>query len=137
VKVITHSEEETIELGKSLAKKLKKGDIVALYGELGSGKTTLIKGIVSAFGYQKIVKSPSFTIIAIYLAEIPLYHIDLYRIEDEKEIENLGIFEYLYGEGISLIEWAERIEKDLPPKRINIRIKILSEKEREFEIENL
>jgi len=137
VKVITHSEEETIELGKKLAKKFKKGDIVALYGELGSGKTTLIKGIVSGLGYQKTVKSPSFIMVAVYLAEIPIYHIDLYRIENEETIENLGIFEYLYGEGISLIEWAERIEKNLPPKRINIRIKILGKNEREFEIENL
>uniref|UniRef100_A0A7V3ZVN4 tRNA threonylcarbamoyladenosine biosynthesis protein TsaE n=1 Tax=candidate division WOR-3 bacterium TaxID=2052148 RepID=A0A7V3ZVN4_UNCW3 len=137
MKVITHSEEETIELGKKLAKKFKKGDIVALYGELGSGKTTLIKGIVSGLGYQKTVKSPSFIMVAVYLAEIPIYHIDLYRIENEETIENLGIFEYLYGEGISLIEWAERIEKNLPPKRINIRIKILGKNEREFEIENL
>lgn len=137
MKVITYSEEETIELGKKIAKKLKKGDIVALYGELGSGKTTLIKGIVAGLGYQKTVKSPSFIMVAVYLAEVPIYHIDLYRIENEETIENLGIFEYLYGEGISLIEWAERIEKKLPSKKIIIKIKILGKNEREFEIENL
>lgn len=137
MRIKTYSEEETIEFGKEIAKKLKKGDIVAFYGELGSGKTTLIKGIVEGLSYKKPIKSPSFIIVAIYPTEIPIYHIDLYRLKDIKEIDNIGLFEYIYGDGVSLIEWAEKIEELLPKKRINIKIIIIGEKEREIEIEGL
>lgn len=137
MKIKTYSAEETIKLGEKLSERFKKGDIIAFYGELGSGKTTLIKGIVSGLGYQRPVKSPSFIIMAIYQSKMPIYHIDLYRITDEEEIDNLGLFEYLYSEGISLIEWAEKIEKFLPEKRINIKIKIINKSEREIEIENM
>ncbi|MEO0097616.1 MAG: tRNA (adenosine(37)-N6)-threonylcarbamoyltransferase complex ATPase subunit type 1 TsaE [candidate division WOR-3 bacterium] len=137
MKIKTYSEEETIQFGEKLAKKLKKGDVLALYGELGSGKTTLIKGIVSGLSYKKPIKSPSFIIVAIYQTEFPIYHIDLYRLEDIKEIDNIGLLEYIYGDGISLIEWAEKIEKVLPKKRINIKISIAGKNEREIEIEGL
>lgn len=137
MKIKTYSEEETIQFGKELAKKLKKGDVLAFYGELGSGKTTLIKGIVSGLSYKKPIKSPSFIIVAVYQTGIPIYHIDLYRLKEIKEIDNIGILEYIYGEGIALIEWAERIEEILPKKRINVRIFIKGEKEREIEIEGL
>lgn len=137
MKIKTYSEKETIQLGKDLAKKLKKGDVVAIYGELGSGKTTLIKGIVSGLSYKKPIKSPSFIIVAIYQTDFPIYHIDLYRLESIKEINNIGLLEYIYGDGISLIEWAEKIEEILPQKRINIKIYITGKDERELEIEGL
>ncbi|MCS7250061.1 MAG: tRNA (adenosine(37)-N6)-threonylcarbamoyltransferase complex ATPase subunit type 1 TsaE [candidate division WOR-3 bacterium] len=135
MKIKTYSEEETIEFGRQFAKRLKKGDVLAFYGELGSGKTTLIKGIVEGLSYKKPIKSPSFIIVAVYPSEIPIYHIDLYRLNNIKEIDNIGLLEYIYGDGISLIEWAEKIEELLPKKRINIKISIISEKEREIEIE--
>ena len=118
-KYTTLSEDETIQLGKKFAKELSLGDIVYLYGELGSGKTEFIKGICQYFDVEDLVTSPTFTIMNKYVGEykhqeIAIYHIDLYRIEEDKELNEIGFGECMYEENsIKLIEWAEKAESQL------------------------
>jgi tRNA threonylcarbamoyladenosine biosynthesis protein TsaE len=130
----SRSEAETKEIGRRLCKKLNRGDVVCLYGDLGSGKTTMVKGIASALGIEeRDITSASFTIIAEYEAEIPFYHIDLYRIYG-KEIEDLGLSEYLGTDGIAVIEWADRAGEELPDSSIRVILKYTKENCRELEI---
>ncbi|MDP6686257.1 MAG: tRNA (adenosine(37)-N6)-threonylcarbamoyltransferase complex ATPase subunit type 1 TsaE, partial [Candidatus Omnitrophota bacterium] len=100
--MLTHSAQETIDLGKKLAKTLSPGDIVALYGNLGSGKTTFTKGIGESLGVKdpRHINSPTFVLIKEYEGRIPLYHVDLYRLDNIKDIEDIAIEEYLYGDGV-------------------------------------
>jgi tRNA threonylcarbamoyladenosine biosynthesis protein TsaE len=132
--VETHSLEETSALGRRLATALRPGDVVALSGELGAGKTALVKAIAAAFGFKQAVTSPTFTIIHEYKTTPPVFHIDLYRLNTEQEAIDVGIEEYLRGEGVCLVEWAERIGRLLPPRTISIRIEVLSETSRRFMI---
>ncbi len=122
---ISKSSTETIQIGFTIGKELKKGDIICLEGDLGSGKTTLTKGIASALGIQEEVTSPTYTLISEYYGTLPLYHMDLYRIDSIEEFEMLGAEDLLYGDGISIIEWSERILEYLPEERKVIRIHIL------------
>ncbi|MBN2626884.1 MAG: tRNA (adenosine(37)-N6)-threonylcarbamoyltransferase complex ATPase subunit type 1 TsaE [Spirochaetales bacterium] len=115
------SPDETISLGRSIGSSLKTGDIVSLEGSLGAGKTTLAKGIIEALGVEETVTSPTFTIISEYIGRVPVYHLDLYRIEDEEELLHLGIDEILYGRGISLIEWIDRLP-ELPRQYIRVKL---------------
>jgi len=136
----THSPEETREFGRTLAQRLEPGSVVALTGPLGSGKTVLVQGICSEFGAEKAVSSPSFVIINEYPgsrqgSRIWIYHFDLYRLENPDELVGLGYEEYFYGQGISLIEWADKVKDFLPEKRWEINLKIISENEREITIE--
>ena len=134
--VLTESSKETKKLGESIGKKLSYGSIIALTGELGSGKTTLIQGIGEGIGTTSMIKSPSFTIIHEYPGPIPLYHFDLYRLRDEQEIVSLGYEEYFYKrEGIVVIEWAEKIKNFLPTEYLNINIQMLSLSERKINLE--
>ena len=113
---ITHSPEETEKLGETLAEQIKTGDIIALYGELGSGKTCFIRGFCRKFGISEI-KSPSFVLINQYQGkDFPIWHIDLYRIEEPAEIAELGLEEIFGAGGIALIEWAEKAGDFLPEK---------------------
>lgn len=132
----TNSPEETIALGKKIGTKLKPGDILAFYGDLGSGKTTMIKGICLGLGVkeQDIVKSPSFIMINEYQGRDPIYHIDLYRIKNTEEILSIGFDEYLYGGGVCLIEWAEKAEGQLPENLIKIELETISQNERKIRI---
>jgi tRNA threonylcarbamoyladenosine biosynthesis protein TsaE len=135
----THSPDETREFGRNLAKRLKPGSVVALTGPLGSGKTVLVQGICSQFGAEKAVSSPSFVIINEYPgtrgeSKIWIYHFDLYRLENIQEFVGLGYEEYFYGQGISLIEWADKVKDFLPEKRWEVGLKIISENEREITI---
>jgi tRNA threonylcarbamoyladenosine biosynthesis protein TsaE len=122
--------EETKEFGRTLAKELKAGSVVALIGPLGSGKTVLVQGICLGLGVTEFVSSPSFVIINEYPGKIRVYHFDLYRLENTEEFVKLGYEEYFYGNGITLIEWAEKIETFLPQERMEINLEILSENER-------
>ena len=133
----TNSPEETKEFGRSLAKQLRTGSVVALIGPLGSGKTVLIQGICSGLGVEKVVTSPSFVIINEYPGKFRVYHFDLYRLENVEEFIKLGYEEYFYGSGITLIEWAEKIKNFLPEKRIEINLEILSENERRISVRRL
>lgn len=103
----SHNREETLKIAKEFAKSLKSGDIVLLYGDLGAGKTVFVKGVVSAF-CSCVVTSPTFTIVNTYEANIPLYHFDLYRLQSEEELYDIGAEELLFGNGISLVEWPEK-----------------------------
>lgn len=135
----SNSSDETIALGKKVGAKLNPGNVVGFYGELGSGKTTMIKGVCIGLGVKKqnIVKSPSFIMINEYQGRYPIYHIDLYRIKNTEEILSIGFDEYLYGNGVSLIEWAEKAEKELPDKIIKIELEAISIKERNIKISGL
>ena len=107
----TQNPEETQALGQRIGKKLIPGDLVLLSGDLGTGKTTLAQGISQGLGVgpDQYVRSPSFTLINQYQGNIPVYHIDLYRIESGPDLANLGLEEYLFGEGVALVEWSERL----------------------------
>ncbi|MBI5408809.1 MAG: tRNA (adenosine(37)-N6)-threonylcarbamoyltransferase complex ATPase subunit type 1 TsaE [Nitrospirae bacterium] len=137
MKLLSKSESETRDIGARLGKKLKRGDVVCLYGELGSGKTTMVKGVATAFGIrEKDITSASFTIIAEYDVPVPFYHIDLYRVTHE-DISSLGLHEYLGADGVSVIEWAERAESEIPEKSIKVRLSHIEDNLREIEIEGI
>jgi len=132
----TKSSEETIKLGERLARKLKPGSVVALIGELGSGKTTLVKGIAMGLGVKnsRYVNSPSFVIIKEYKGKIPLYHFDVFRLSNLSELDTLSFEEYFYGNGICVVEWADKIMKLLPRKYTEIKIKIIKDNFRKITI---
>jgi tRNA threonylcarbamoyladenosine biosynthesis protein TsaE len=132
--IFTKTPEETINLGKKIAGVVKKGDIIAFIGELGSGKTTMIKGIVRNLTGKDAV-SPSFVLINEYAGEMPVFHFDLYRLKCKIELETIGWDEYP-GKGVILVEWADRIKDVLPPETIFIRFSILDGK-RKIEISGM
>lgn len=109
--------------GRRLSQLLKPGDVIGFFGELGSGKTRTIQGICQGLGCDDQVTSPTFTIINEYRAKFPIFHFDLYRIESEQEIFDLGYEEYFYDDGICLIEWAERIQSLLPVNHLEVYLK--------------
>lgn len=121
--VIIKNETETREFGFSLAKSLKKGQVVALIGDLGTGKTALTKYIAEGLGIKSTITSPTFTIVQEYHeGRLPLYHFDVYRIADPEEMYELGYEEYFYGDGVCIVEWADLIEDLLPEDAKIIRI---------------
>jgi len=140
-KIITNSAKETMQIGINLSKKLKKGSIIAFFGDLGAGKTTLIKGIVNAFSDSEKIKinvnSPTFVYLNIYEAKKTIYHFDMYRIKNKEEFYELGFEEYLSSNGICLIEWAENIIDILPKNSLIIKMDNLSEFKREIIINYL
>ncbi|MEX0773689.1 MAG: tRNA (adenosine(37)-N6)-threonylcarbamoyltransferase complex ATPase subunit type 1 TsaE [Balneolales bacterium] len=132
-KLISHSPEETLAFGRKIARNFKSGDVVCLYGDLGAGKTHLVKGIASSFGLdENEVQSPTFTIINEYRAITPVYHFDFYRINSFKEALEIGVEEYFYGDGICLIEWPEKIAEIIPEQAIHIYLKHQSGNDREI-----
>jgi tRNA threonylcarbamoyladenosine biosynthesis protein TsaE len=135
MRVITNSAEETIKLGEQLGQHLKAGDVLGLIGELGSGKTTLVKGIASGLGVKASegVCSPSFVLIKEYSGKIPLFHFDLYRLDKINDIEYLGVEEYLFDRGVCVIEWAEKMRMLLPDYlQVNLAIKGENKRELKF-----
>ena len=135
----TESPEETQTLGEKLGKKLKPGSVIALIGDLGTGKTCLTQGIARGVGIapNEVVSSPSYILINEYNGNIPIYHIDLYRIETPEEIAELGLGEYVDGVGICIIEWADRMQDDLPDTCIKVHITWEDENSRSIKIEQL
>ena len=119
-KIISNSEEETKLIGRKFAKDLKKGDVIVLTGDLGSGKTKFTEGVLQFFGLENEISSPTFNIVNEYVKEdVNVYHFDVYRLEDEDEFYAIGGEEY-FEKGICLIEWGEMIESALPNKYIQI-----------------
>lgn len=116
-----HGPEETLALGRRLADFLQPGDTIALYGDLGSGKTVMTKGICAGLGVNDPVTSPSFTLIQEYYGRMMVYHLDFYRLNSETEIEDLDIDRYLDNDGVCVVEWAERGEALLPEDRFSVR----------------
>jgi tRNA threonylcarbamoyladenosine biosynthesis protein TsaE len=119
-RAVTGSAEETRALGERFSRRLEPGDVVALYGGLGSGKTTLAQGICRGLGVREVVNSPSFTIVNEYRGRCPVYHLDCYRLEGTDDLLELGCEEYFYGDGVCLIEWAEKAAGVLPHRRIEV-----------------
>ncbi len=130
--VITKNGQETIKLGEKLSKRIKKGDIIALIGDLGSGKTTLTKGIARGLSVQGYVRSPSFKLINEYKGSIPIFHFDWYRLNNISELEGLGYKEYFYNKGVTIIEWAEKIKDVLPYSYWQINLFNLGETKRKI-----
>ena len=120
--------EETMDIGKKLARYLQPGDVIALNGELGAGKTSFTKGLALGLEISQVVNSPTFTLIKEYKGRFPLYHMDVYRLEDD--VEDLGFEEYFYGDGISVVEWADIIHDYLPAELLHIRIELGEEENR-------
>ncbi|HAK89298.1 MAG: tRNA (adenosine(37)-N6)-threonylcarbamoyltransferase complex ATPase subunit type 1 TsaE [Nitrospirae bacterium GWC2_46_6] len=143
LRIITNSPSETEELGFKLGRLLKaKGKGMALlYGDLGAGKTVFVKGVASAFGIAKRdIGSASFVIAAEYETSPPFYHIDLYRVEREEDIEALGIWEYMDSEGVAIVEWAERLavpSAEIYEDAVKVRIDHIDENSREIIIEGV
>lgn len=122
MKILLSNLLDTIKFGEKLGKLLKSGDIICLNGDLGVGKTTLSKSIGEGLGVQEYITSPTFTLINEYEGRLPLYHFDVYRLNSYEELEELGAEDYFYGNGICLIEWAEKISEDLPENRLEVWI---------------
>mgnify|MGYP002732927809 CR=1 FL=1 len=124
----TDSAAQTRALGGELSRCLKAGDVVLLNGDMGAGKSEFARGMARGLGVTDAVPSPSFTVMNAYPdAAIPLYHFDFYRIEDEKEIYEIGLDEQIGGDGVALIEWYERAESCLPPDAIKVSIRVENE----------
>ena len=123
MKIETFSEKETFELGKKLGTEAKPGQIYALLGDLGVGKTILTKGFAEGLGITEPVSSPTFTIVQVYEeGRMPFYHFDVYRIGDIEEMDEIGYEDCFFGEGVCLVEWANLIEKIMPEETIWITI---------------
>ncbi len=129
----TRSPEETRELGLRLGELAAPGDIFLLSGELGVGKTCLTQGIAWGLGSQEYALSPTFVLMRQISGRLNLYHIDLYRLDGLEEISDLGLDDFLYGQGLSVIEWAEKGLPVLPARHLMIKIKYLSDNARRFE----
>lgn len=128
----TKSSEETMTFAEKLGSVLEKGDVLTLAGDLGAGKTTFTKGLAKGLGITRTVNSPTFTIIKEYNGRLPLYHMDVYRLEDSDE--DLGFEEYFSGEGVCVVEWAVFIEEYLPKERLELVISHIGDDEREIEL---
>lgn len=120
----TSTQEHTRSVGSTFGKTLSSGAVVALFGELGSGKTQFVKGICEALGVEEsLVSSPTFTIVNEYEGSVPVYHLDLYRIKKQEEALEFGFVEYVESKGICLIEWPEVVETLLPPHTVGLRFR--------------
>ncbi|UOF92196.1 tRNA (adenosine(37)-N6)-threonylcarbamoyltransferase complex ATPase subunit type 1 TsaE [Fodinisporobacter ferrooxydans] len=124
VVISAESPRETQAIGKEFVARLSAGDVICLDGDLGAGKTTFTQGIAMGLGIHEIVNSPTFTLIQEYVGTLPLYHMDLYRLGDQAIEEELGLEDYMYGKGITVIEWSNWIERLLPEERWVVAIEI-------------
>ena len=133
--VTTKSAAETRALGEKIAARLRPGDVLLLEGDLGAGKSELTRGIARGLGVTETVTSPSFTILNVYESgRCPLYHFDWYRLESEDELYELGMDEYLGGDGIAVVEWAERCPEAVPEKVIRISLEVTGEEQRRIHV---
>lgn len=136
IRIESRSPGETKRAGELLAARLSPGDVVACVGELGAGKTCFIQGVVSGLGAAGPVTSPTFVLLNLYQGRLPIYHLDLYRTESLTEILDLGVEEILSGDGVTVIEWGEKLIPLLPSRAIVVRISGLGDEPREIVIEN-
>ena len=132
--LISHSPEQTQRLGTRLGEVALAGDVFLLVGELGSGKTCLTQGIAWGLGIKEYAMSPSFVIVRELYGRLPLYHVDLYRLDRIEESMELGLDEYLYGQGVCVVEWAEKALSIMPAQRLLINISYLSDTERSLKV---
>ena len=136
MKFITSSPEETVALGKKIGGMLKNGDVIAMQGTLAAGKTTITKGIAAALGIEDTITSPTFCLISEYQGKMPLYHMDVYRLNGAEDFAELGPDDMIYGNGVSIIEWSEKIMTELPRKTILLKITTQEDGTRLIEIDN-
>ena len=133
----TSTSEETIDLGRKIGSLLKAGDVIAMTGTLAAGKTTITKGIAESLGVSDNITSPTFCLISEYDgSKMPLYHMDVYRLEGAEDFVNLGVEDMLYGNGICIIEWSEKVQSELPKKTIFMKITPSEDGTRTIEIKN-
>jgi len=133
VEMVSPTPQHTERIGSVLGKMLEGGEIIALSGELGSGKTTLVRGIAHGMGFNRDeIASPSFTLINEYDGPLPLFHIDLYRLEGERDLYEIGYEEYVGGNGAVVIEWADKVPQAVPKECLWITLKYLDDKRREI-----
>jgi len=132
--IITESDQETIQLGKNLGSFLQEGDVVALVGELGSGKTWMTKGITSGLGVdpRTVVTSPSFSLVNEYQGRVTVFHMDVYRLDKLSELLSAGLEEYLHSGGVVVLEWANRWPEILPEWTITVELQILDAERRKI-----
>ncbi len=135
--VETHSEAETEALGERLARCLHAGAVVALYGDLGAGKTAFVRGIARGLEIRESVSSPTFTIVNEYPGDPSLFHFDMYRLKNADELYGIGWEDYLERNGICVTEWSERIEEALPEDAVRVRIERLSDTGRSIRVEGM
>jgi tRNA threonylcarbamoyladenosine biosynthesis protein TsaE len=133
--IITNSERETAEAGRALAGKLNRGSCVALYGDLGAGKTSFVRGLAEGLGLKSRVTSPTFTIVNEYPGDIPLFHFDLYRINNEDELFDIGWDDYLERGGIIAAEWSENAAHSFPADTVRVSIEKLDGSSRRIVID--
>jgi tRNA threonylcarbamoyladenosine biosynthesis protein TsaE len=131
--VVTSGPEQTWEIGRLLGILLEAGDTVCLYGDLGAGKTNFAYGIARGLDVQEqYITSPTFTFVNEYLGRLPLYHLDLYRLNGPDELENIGFDEYIESDGVTVIEWAERAADELPMENLSVYFSYVGETSREI-----
>ena len=135
MKYITRDEKETLRVAAEFSGTLVPGSVVALIGELGAGKTVFARGVAHSLGIRENITSPTFTLIHEYRGSVPLYHMDLYRMNGIREICNIGVEDYFYGDGICLVEWAEKLGELLPENAISVHLNHLGDTLREILIE--
>ncbi len=135
LQITSHNPGETRRLGHRLGKLVQGGEVILLVGEIGTGKTCLVQGLAWGLGIKGYASSPSFVVIKEYQGRIPLYHIDLYRLEHLEEVGELGLDDYLYGKGVCAVEWAERGLSLFPREHLLISISYLSDTERRLLLE--
>lgn len=132
---IVHAPEQTRALAARLADTLQPGDVVALDGDLGAGKTVFVKGLAQALGVREEILSPTFTIVREYAGRLPLYHFDVYRLEDAEELYEIGFEEYLCGAGVTVVEWACLVQDAIPRNAVRVHIYRTGECDRKICVE--
>ncbi len=135
MRLTSHSVEETHQIGRRLARQLMPGDVLLMLGDMGAGKSELTRGIARGLGVTGYVTSPTFTILQVHSdGRLPLYHYDWYRLESAEELYELSMDEYLYGDGVSVIEWPSRAEEAIPETYLEVELVPVSESEREIHL---
>ncbi|PYM05923.1 MAG: tRNA (adenosine(37)-N6)-threonylcarbamoyltransferase complex ATPase subunit type 1 TsaE [Candidatus Rokuibacteriota bacterium] len=132
---LTRSADETERVGERLGRRLVPGDVVALSGELGAGKTCFIRGLARGLGVTQGVSSPTFVIVNQYTGRMPVFHIDAYRTESLTELLDIGFDEYVSGDSVTVIEWSDKLEPLLPPGAIRVRVSGLGDEPRTIRID--
>ena len=135
LEVVTHTPEETQRLGGWIGRHAQAGDIILLAGDLGAGKTTLTQGIAWGLGVTEHARSPTFVLVAEYAGRLPVYHADLYRIDSIAEALDLGLDEYLFGSGVSVVEWADKALTDFTEDHLWVRLEAVDEDTRRLRLE--
>ena len=135
MKIITKSEKETQEAGEKLVQKLAPGSVVAMYGDLGAGKTAFVRGMPRGLGINVPVSSPTFNVVNEYPGKVPLFHFDMYRLGSADELFDIGWDDYLERGGICAVEWSENVEEAFEPGTVKVTITKLGDSEREITVE--